>query len=137
MSFTHDTLINALRDVIREEIRTQVVEILRDEASDLSIEITRMIESMIESNGTFSNLADRLDRLDSRLDDAETAISNIDDDQPDWNDIDSRLDDLESKVGDTDCDDLYSNVRIVEERLSKMKDIFYAINDATTGISHL
>ena len=84
MSFTHDTLINALRDVIREEVRTLAVEIVRDESSDFAIELTRQIEMLVESNGTITSMEDwssRIGSVEDTLTDHDRQIGNIEDEE--------------------------------------------------------
>jgi hypothetical protein len=139
MSFTHDTLINALRDVIREEIRTLAVDIARDESSDFAIELTRQIEMLIESNGTVTSMEDQSSRLlqiEDSLGDHDRQISNLEDEMPDTNDIERRLDDLEAYVSENDVDDIVSDVNVLKERTDRMKHALIGISDATGGFSY-
>ena len=140
MSFTHDTLINALRDVIREEIKTLAVEILRDESSDFVIELGRQIEMLIESNGKITSFEDqsaRLGSIEDSLTDLDRQISNLEDEMPDTADIERRIDDLESYVSENDVDDIVSDVNILKERTEKLKYALMAINDATDGLNYM
>jgi hypothetical protein len=140
MSFTHDTLINALRDVIREEIRTLAVDIARDESSDFAIELTRQIEMLIESNGTVTSMEDQSSRLlqiEDSLGDHDRQISNLEDEMPDTNDIERRLDDLEAYVSENDVDDIVSDVNVLKERTDRMKHALIGINDATDSLTYL
>ena len=140
MSFTHDTLINALRDVIREEIKTLAVEILRDESSDFAIELGRQIEMLIESNGTITSFEDqstRLGSIEDSLTDLNRQVGNLEDEMPDTTEIERRLDDLESLVSDNDVDDIVSDVNILKERTERLKSAMIGISDATDGLNYV
>lgn len=140
MSFTHDTLINALRDVIREEIKTLAVEILRDESSDFAIELGRQIEMLIESNGTITSFEDqstRLGSIEDSLTDLNRQVGNLEDEMPDTTDIERRIDDLESLVSDNDVDDIVSDVNTLKERTERLKHALISINDATDGLNYV
>ena len=140
MSFTHDTLINALRDVIREEVRTLAVEIVRDESSDFAIELTRQIEMLIESNGTITSMEDwssRIGSVEDTLNDHDRQIGNIEDEMPDTTEIERRLDDLESLVSENDVDDIVSDVNVLKERTDRLKNAMIGISDATDGLNYV
>lgn len=114
MSFTHETLISALRDVIREEMRSIIVEIAKDEESDFAMELDRQIGLKIESNGEVCSMKEQIDYM---------------------SDHENRIDSLEDKISDLDIDDLDRRIEILENNSSsdvtRILEMLHGINRAT------
>ena len=122
--FTHNTLVAALRDVIREEIRS--VEMLRAivESNVFSDVITDAVFDGIRDNQTVSQLVKQVGNLEdldleSRVSDLESSMEDV----PDFTYID--LEDISNKVDnmltDDDISDIRTSVGKVDDRLDTLE----------------
>jgi polyhydroxyalkanoate synthesis regulator phasin len=141
MSFTHETLISALRDVIREEVRTLAAEIVRDESSDFVIELTRQIEMLIESNGTISEMKEQVDFMSDHEDRIESLEKNsFDELQDEVNDLQRALDKIGDRLDSLEVDDadgirdMKDNITILDEKVGNILHALRSVNEATSGI---
>jgi len=137
MSFTHDTLINALRDVIRDEICNA----LRTEEGEVIEALDQRIGLRIDANGTISEMKEQVDFMSDHEDRIESLESNsFDDLQDEVNDIQRGLDKIAESVDSMEVDDhdtiviLKENVSILDEKMGDMMRALGGIHDATSSI---
>lgn len=99
MSFTHETLISALRDVIREEMKSLLVEIAKDESSDFFMELDRLVGLKVECNGVVVDLKGKVEYMEDhedRIDSLERSVSDLEDGD-DLNELERRVETLENE----------------------------------------
>jgi hypothetical protein len=137
MSFTHDTLINALRDVIRDEICNA----LRTEEGEVIEALDQRIGLRIDANGTISEMKEQVDFMSDHEDRIESLEGNsFDDLQDEVNDIQRGLDKIAESVDSMEVDDhdtiviLKENVSILDEKMGDMMRALGGIHDATSSI---
>ncbi len=137
MSFTHDTLINALRDVIRDEIRNA----LRMEEGEIVEALDQRIGLRIDANGTISDMKEQVDFMSDHEDRIESLEGNsFDDLQDEVNDLQRGLDKIGDRLDSLEVDDadtilvLKENVAILDEKAGDVMRALGGIHDATSNI---
>lgn len=142
--FVQDTLIAALRDVIREELNKMIPMVTQmiTESDSFGDTLTEALADTVRDNPDLGELKRQVDKLcdedvEQRVSDLETSVEDL----PDFDGIDSRLDDLEN--GSMDLDSIKSEAKDHEERLnafeSKVDDhgnILYRFKAALDGFWH-
>ena len=137
MSFTHDTLINALRDVIRDEICNA----LRTEEGEVIEALDQRIGLRIDANGTISDMKEQVDFMSDHEDRIESLEGNsFDDLQDEVNDLQRGLDKIGDRLDSLEVDDadtilvLKENVAILDEKVGDVMRALGGIHDATSNI---
>ena len=120
--FVHDTLIAALRDVIREELNKMIPMVTQmiTESDSFGDTLTEALADTVRDNPDLGELKRQVDKLcdedvEQRISDLETSVEDL----PDFDGIDNRLDDLEN--GSMDLDSIKSEARDHEERLDALE----------------
>jgi chromosome segregation ATPase len=142
MTFTHETLIAALRDVIKEEVVAVLASALRDEDTDLIDALDQRIGLRIDSNGTISDLkeqvsfmSDHEDRIESlEGEDYEDRIEEL---ERNYRSLDNRLDDLEVSDVERDISTLQESVSTLDSNVGNILRMLGGINSATNDAHNL
>ena len=121
--FVHDTLIAALRDVIREELNKMIPMVTQmiTESDSFGDTLTEALADTVRDNPDLGELKRQVDKLcdedvEQRISDLETSVEDL----PDFDGIDSRLDDLENETP-PDLDEIKSEAKDHEERLDALE----------------
>ena len=121
--FVHDTLIAALRDVIREELNKMIPMVTQmiTESDSFGDTLTEALADTVRDNPDLGELKRQVDKLcdedvEQRVSDLETSVEDL----PDFDGIDSRLDDLENETP-PDLDEIKSEAKDHEERLDALE----------------
>ena len=121
--FVNNTLIAALRDVIREELNKMIpmVPQMVTESDSFGDTLTEALADTVRDNPDLGELKRQVEKLcdedvEQRVSDLETSVEDL----PDFDGIDSRLDDLENETP-PDLDEIKSEAKDHEERLDALE----------------
>lgn len=121
--FVNNTLIAALRDVIREELNKMIPMVTQmiTESDSFGDTLTEALADTVRDNPDLGELKRQVEKLcdedvEQRVSDLETSVEDL----PDFDGIDSRLDDLENETP-PDLDEIKSEAKDHEERLDALE----------------
>ena len=121
--FVNNTLIAALRDVIREELNKMIPMVTQmiTESDSFGDTLTEALADTVRDNPDLGELKRQVEKLcdedvEQRISDLETSVEDL----PDFDGIDSRLDDLENETP-PDLDEIKSEAKDHEERLDALE----------------